>query len=387
LPMNGQSHLRVSLVATLLTLGHGNAHAEPLDGAAVGSMRQAMSTHFAVGDYQKAEGVLLGTLRSCGERCSANVRARIWLYVGTVRVARNTNPKSSMEAFGNGLALDPSVEMDRNYADARALKLFADANRSNAKPHAKPSEPENRASATDQCLPPCRDTYVCVLGKCVSECNPPCSANETCVSGGHCVPATASITPNATATNPLATSNVGAGPEPATTNPGQVQPLPTPAAVVLTLPPPTIQPELPDELPYRAGMQVPPGYHLVTYRAKGLIIPGIATFATAYAVAFVMGTTSSYPGARWLTLPLIGPWIGLAANGCTGCESKPMPFVGTGLPQAIGAGLFLLGERRSWSVTTQLRCKSCRGSAANTTSKVWHWLVRSRDCMRNSAHE
>ena len=37
------------------------------------------------------------------------------------------------------------------------------------------------------CVPTCRDGYVCVKGKCVSSCNPPCAKGETCTEDAQCV--------------------------------------------------------------------------------------------------------------------------------------------------------------------------------------------------------
>ena len=37
------------------------------------------------------------------------------------------------------------------------------------------------------CVPPCRDGYLCHQGKCIEACNPPCPAEEQCVAGGECV--------------------------------------------------------------------------------------------------------------------------------------------------------------------------------------------------------
>lgn len=45
---------------------------------------------------------------------------------------------------------------------------------------------ETTALAKD-CVPPCRDGYMCRQGKCVEACNPPCPEAEQCVAGGQCV--------------------------------------------------------------------------------------------------------------------------------------------------------------------------------------------------------
>jgi len=55
-----------------------------------------------------------------------------------------------------------------------------------------------------ECVPPCRDGYVCVQGECVEACNPPCPEGEECVGAGKCEPK-ASVEPT------YASVNTGAG--------------------------------------------------------------------------------------------------------------------------------------------------------------------------------
>lgn len=46
------------------------------------------------------------------------------------------------------------------------------------------------ASAHAQdCVPPCRDGYLCHEGQCIAACNPPCAEGEQCVGEGNCVAA------------------------------------------------------------------------------------------------------------------------------------------------------------------------------------------------------
>lgn len=40
---------------------------------------------------------------------------------------------------------------------------------------------------SETCTPPCRSTYVCVDGQCVSACNPPCPEGQQCTEVGECV--------------------------------------------------------------------------------------------------------------------------------------------------------------------------------------------------------
>lgn len=59
---------------------------------------------------------------------------------------------------------------------------------------------------SQECVPSCRDGYLCMKGKCVEACNPPCPEGEHCVSGGQCVP-NASAEPTYTTVN---TGGIGA---------------------------------------------------------------------------------------------------------------------------------------------------------------------------------
>ena len=45
----------------------------------------------------------------------------------------------------------------------------------------------SRADAQGECVPSCRDGYVCVEGQCVSACNPPCEPGQICTGSGQCV--------------------------------------------------------------------------------------------------------------------------------------------------------------------------------------------------------
>lgn len=47
--------------------------------------------------------------------------------------------------------------------------------------------PSAMAQGSD-CVPACRDGYLCHDGQCIEACNPPCPDGEQCVGGGQCVP-------------------------------------------------------------------------------------------------------------------------------------------------------------------------------------------------------
>ncbi|HEX3871398.1 MAG TPA: hypothetical protein VHV77_13225, partial [Pirellulales bacterium] len=55
------------------------------DNAASKKIDEAINEHYLATDFDKAEGVLTGTINACGEKCSPGVIAKAWMYVGIVR--------------------------------------------------------------------------------------------------------------------------------------------------------------------------------------------------------------------------------------------------------------------------------------------------------------
>ena len=55
-----------------------------------------------------------------------------------------------------------------------------------------------------ECVPSCRDGYVCHQGECIVACNPPCAAGETCVADGQCVAAASSAPASSSSAQPAA---------------------------------------------------------------------------------------------------------------------------------------------------------------------------------------
>jgi hypothetical protein len=52
-----------------------------------------------------------------------------------------------------------------------------------------------------ECVPSCRDGYICHQGQCIAACNPPCAEGEKCVGEGQCVvPSSSAGAPAATYT-------------------------------------------------------------------------------------------------------------------------------------------------------------------------------------------
>jgi len=77
-------------------------------------------------------------------------------------------------------------------------------------------------------------------------------------------------------------------------------------------------------LPYRAGLPVPPGYHVEHRSANGLIGGGLVTLVVSYATALVVGASDKFEnGTGWLALPVIGPWAAIGARSY-GCDNDPL---------------------------------------------------------------
>jgi len=64
-------------------------------------------------------------------------------------------------------------------------------------PGLTPASPQPAAPApmgdSPQCIPNCREGYLCLQGQCVSRCNPPCPASQSCTSAGACVESAAPV--------------------------------------------------------------------------------------------------------------------------------------------------------------------------------------------------
>ncbi|WP_437333648.1 hypothetical protein [Sorangium sp. So ce394] len=104
----------------------------------------------------------------------------------------------------------------------------------------------------------------------------------------------------------------------------------------------------------------PPRYPPSSARAK-VIVGGVAVTALSYGAAFLAATSwPEVPGSSELKIPIAGPWMALAKNGCASddpdCGAKlylrgALTIVG-GLAQLAGLGLvaegiFMTTEARS----------------------------------------
>lgn len=118
--------LLLPLLLALFTLT-GVGQAAPLDNAANKKIDEAINQHYLATDFKKAEGVLLGTIKACGDRCSNPVLARAWMYVGIVRGSGQQNQQGALEAFQQALAIDPEVQLDQALATPETRATFESA--------------------------------------------------------------------------------------------------------------------------------------------------------------------------------------------------------------------------------------------------------------------
>jgi hypothetical protein len=110
----------VSLVAT-------TASAAPRDKAALKKIDEALTTHYLNMDFDAAEGVLVGTIRACEDKCSGSVIAKAWMYVGIVKGAGRNDLGAALDAFKKAIAADPGVQLDDQVATEQVKATFAKA--------------------------------------------------------------------------------------------------------------------------------------------------------------------------------------------------------------------------------------------------------------------
>lgn len=103
------AHL-VTLI-TLVLLAHAVA-AAPKDKAAQKRIDQAINEHYLATDFDKAEGLLLGVIQACEDKCSPGVVAKAWMYIGIVRGSARGDIPAAQEAFQTAIQTDGSVQLD-----------------------------------------------------------------------------------------------------------------------------------------------------------------------------------------------------------------------------------------------------------------------------------
>lgn len=111
------------------------------------------------------------------------------------------------------------------------------------------------------------------------------------------------------------------------------------------------------ELPYEEGDPIPPGYHLVHRRRKGLIIGGLITTGVPWLIGLMAAVGNDFEdNTGLLVIPVIGPWAMLASKSardtsCTPydgiCDASKSGLRATlvfdGIVQLAGATMFTAG--------------------------------------------
>jgi hypothetical protein len=117
------------------------------DAAAVRKIDEAVNQHYLATDFNKAEGILTGTVKACEDKCSPQTLARAWMYVGIVRGSGRNDVAGAKEAFQTALSLDPEVKLDSALATPETQAAFAEAS-GNGAAAPTPAQPAEGGKAT-----------------------------------------------------------------------------------------------------------------------------------------------------------------------------------------------------------------------------------------------
>ena len=112
------------LALALVTVWAALAVAAPRDNAANKKVDEAINQYYLATEFDKAEAILRGTIEACEDRCSPEVKARAWMYVGIVRGSGKQDVQAAQEAFQQALALDPNVKLDVALATPAVTQAF-----------------------------------------------------------------------------------------------------------------------------------------------------------------------------------------------------------------------------------------------------------------------
>ena len=139
-------------------------------------------------------------------------------------------------------------------------------------------------------------------------------------------------------------SHGGSGsPPPVYTNPPPVGGYPPPGGYYQPAPPP---PYGPKKMKYEEGDPVPPGYRVEERARTGLVVGGACLFGVTYLLTALVGSIASDVGdkdAKWLLLPVVGPFIySTTVDGTGSATGKTFLYI-DGLAQAGGVTMFIIG--------------------------------------------
>lgn len=124
--MQGRSVVSL-IIFTLVCCLTTAASAAPRDAAAQKKIKEAINTHYLATEFDKAEALLKGILEACEDRCSPEVKAQDWMYIGIVRGSGKQDIGGAQQAFQQALALDPNVKLDDALATPAVRQAFSDA--------------------------------------------------------------------------------------------------------------------------------------------------------------------------------------------------------------------------------------------------------------------
>jgi hypothetical protein len=116
--------LSLRLLCLLLTLALPASAQFTRDNAANKKIDEAINEHYLATDFDKAEGILTGTVTACADKCSPQVIARAWMYVGIVRGSGKNDLAGAKEAFQKAIATDPQVKLDTALSTPETQKAF-----------------------------------------------------------------------------------------------------------------------------------------------------------------------------------------------------------------------------------------------------------------------
>ncbi|HEX4335483.1 MAG TPA: hypothetical protein VH062_06185 [Polyangiaceae bacterium] len=127
--------------------------AAPRDKAAQKKIEEAIYTDFLNTDFDGAEGLLLGTIRACEDKCSPGLVAKAWMYVGVIRGSGRNDISGATEAFNTAIGVDPNVALDNEIATDPVKAAFAKVKAGGSPPPAAASTPAAAAGGSFTCAP------------------------------------------------------------------------------------------------------------------------------------------------------------------------------------------------------------------------------------------
>ncbi len=130
--------IRILCAATMLLVAAPALAQFTRDKAAQKKLEEAINQHYFGTDFDKAEGVLTGTIKACEDKCSPQTLAKAWMYVGIVRGSGKQDMNGAREAFMNAIALDPQATLDEAIASPETKTVWAEITGTAAAPPTPP---------------------------------------------------------------------------------------------------------------------------------------------------------------------------------------------------------------------------------------------------------